>query len=119
MKTIALILNLNCLPFKLNLKNISAAIDERMRAIGPEGYLSKVMAVDEGLPIGLLVAYEEKSDPDVDIVISVFMSIIGQAVVSFGGWSLWDSIRNECDVWELDKLEMPDFYSQLIENLKI
>jgi hypothetical protein len=119
MKTIALILSLNCLPFELNLKNISEAIDERMRAMGPEGYLSKVMAVDEGLPIALLLAYEENSEPDVDQVISVFMSIIGQAVVAFGGWSLWDSIRNECGAWELDKQEMPDFYTQLIGNLKI
>jgi hypothetical protein len=39
MKTIAISLSLECLPFELNLKNIADMIDERMRAMGAEGYL--------------------------------------------------------------------------------
>ena len=119
MKTIAITLSLGCLPFELNLKNIAEALDERIRAMGPEGYLGKVMAVGEGLPIAVLLAYEDNSNPDVDEAISAFMSIIGQATVAFGGWSLWDSIRNECGAWELEEQEMPDFYAQLVGNLKL
>jgi hypothetical protein len=119
MKTIAISLTLECLPFELNLKDIADTIDERMRAMEPEGYLGKVMAVDEGLPIAVLFAYEEDSEPDADKAISAFMSIIGQAVVAFGGGSLWDSIRNECGAWEFEEQEMPDFYAQLVGNLKL
>ncbi len=119
MKTIAISLNLECLPFELNLKNIADTIDERMRAMGPEGYLGKVMAVGEGLPIAVLLAYEENAAPDTDRAIAAFMSIIGQAAVAFGGWSLWDSIRNECGAWEFSEQEMPDFYAQLVGNLKV
>lgn len=119
MKTIAISLSLECLPFELDLKNIAETIDERMRAMGPEGYLGKVMAVGEGLPIAVLFAYEEDAEPDADKAISAFMSIIGQAVVAFGGWSLWDSIRNECQAWEFDEQELPDFYAQLVGNLKL
>ena len=119
MKTIAFSLSLECLPFELDLKNIADTIDERMRAMGSEGYLGKVMAVGEGLPIAVLFAYEEDAEPDADKAISAFMSIIGQAVVAFGGWSLWDSIRNECEAWEFDEQEMPDFYAQLVGNLKL
>lgn len=119
MKTFAISLSLQCLPFELNLKNIAETLDERMRAMGPEGYLGKVMAVGEGLPMAVLFAYQENSDPDVDTAISAFMSIIGQAAVAFGGWSLWDSIRNECGAWELEEQEMPDFYAQLVGNLKL
>ena len=119
MKTIAIFLSLQCLPFKLDLKNTAEALDDRMRLLGPVGYLGKVMAVDEELPIAVLFAYEEYSEPDVEKAISIFMSLIGQAAVAYGGWSLWDSIRNECGAWELDKQEMPDFYTQLIGNLKI
>jgi hypothetical protein len=119
MKTFAISLSLQCLPFELNLKNIAETLDERMRAMAPEGYLGKVMAVGEGLPMAVLFAYEENSDPDVDEAISAFMSIIGQAVVAFGDWSLWDSIRNECGAWEFEEQEMPDFYAQLVGNLKL
>ena len=119
MKTVAISLSLQCLPFELNLKNIAETLDERMRAMGPEGYLGKVMAVGEGLPMAVLFAYQENSDPDVDKAISAFMSIIGHAAVAFGGWSLWDSIRNECGAWELEEQEMPDFYAQLVGNLKL
>lgn len=119
MKTIAFSLSLECLPFELDLKNIADTIDERMRAMGPEGYLGKVMAVGEGLPIAVLVAYEENAEPDADKAIAAFMSIIGQAVVAFGGWSLWDAIRNECGAWEFNEQEMPDFYAQLVGNLKV
>jgi len=119
MKTIAISLNLESLPFELNLKNISDTIDERMRAMGPEGYRWKVMAVGEDLPIAVLLAYEENAEPDADKAIASFMSIIGQAVVAFGGWSLWDAIRNECGAWEFSEHEMPDFYAQLVGNLKV
>jgi hypothetical protein len=119
MKTIVISLSLQCLPFELDLKNIAETLDERMRAMGPEGYLGKVMAVGEGLPIAVLFAYEDSSEPDVDEAISAFMSIIGQATVAFGGWSLWDSIRNECGAWELEEQEMPDFYAQLVDNLRL
>ncbi|PIT81902.1 hypothetical protein [Limnohabitans sp. 15K] len=119
MKTIAFSLSLECLPFELDLKNIADTIDERMRAMGSEGYLGKVMAVGEGLPIAVLLAYEEKAEPDADKAIAAFMSIIGQAVVAFGGWSLWDAIRNECGAWEFSEQEMPDFYAQLVGNLKV
>ena len=107
------------MPFELNLKNIAETIDERMRAVGPEGYLGKVMAVSEGLPIAVLFAYEDNAEPHVDKTISAFMSIIGQAVIAYGGWSLWDSIRSECGACELDEQEMPDFYAQLVGNLKL
>lgn len=119
MKTIAISLSLECLPFELNLKKIADTIDERMRAMEPEGYLGKVMAVGVGLPIAVLFAYEEDAEPDADKAISAVMSIIGQAVVAFGGWSLWDSIRNECGAWEFEEQEMPDFYAQLVGNLKL
>jgi hypothetical protein len=119
MKTIAISLGLECLPFEVNLKNIVDTIDERMRAMGPEGYLGKVMAVGEGLPIAVLFAYEESAEPDVDKAISALMSIIAQAAVAFGGWPLWDSIRNDCSAWEFDEHEMPDFYAQLVGNLKL
>jgi hypothetical protein len=119
MKTIAITLSLQCLPFELNLKNIAASLDDRMRASGPEGYLGKVMAVGDGLPMAVLFAYEDNSEPDVNEAISVFMSIIGQAAVAFGGWSLWDSIKNECGVWELEEHEMPEAYAQLVDNLQI
>lgn len=119
MKTIAISLSLECLPFELNLKKIADTIDERMRAMEPEGYLGKVMAVGVGLPIAVLFAYEEDAEPDADKAISAVMSIIGQAVVAFGGWSLWDTIRNECGAWEFEEQEMPDFYAQLVGNLKL
>lgn len=119
MKTIAISLILQGLPLELNIKNIADTLDERMRAIGPEGYLGKVMAVNDGLPVAVLFAYEDNSIPDADAAISAFMSIIGQAVVAFGGWSLWDSVKNECDAWEFDEEEMPDFYAQLVSNLKL
>jgi hypothetical protein len=64
-------------------------------------------------------AYEENAETDADKAIAAFMSIIGQAAVAFGGWSLWDSIRNECGAWELEEQEMPDFYAQLVGNLKV
>jgi hypothetical protein len=89
-----------------------------MRATGPKGYLGKVMAVGEVLPVAVLFAYEDNSEPDVDEAICAFMSIIGQAAVAYGGWSFWDSIRYECGAWELDEQEMPKFYAQLVGNLK-
>lgn len=118
MKTIAITLRLDCLPFELNLRNIADAIDEQMRAMEPAGYLGKAMAVNDGLPMAALFVFDNNSDPDVNEVISAFMSIIGQAVVAFGGWSLWDSIRNECGAWELEEHELPDLYAQLVGNLK-
>ena len=119
MKNIAFLTSLKCLPFELDLKNISEALDERMQSDGPDGYLGKVMYVDEGLPWAILFAYEDNSEPDVGEAISLFMSMIAQAVVAFGGWSLWDAIRNECGASELEQHDMPDFYDQLIYNLKL
>ena len=119
MKTIAISLILQGLPLELNIKNIADSLDEQMRAIGPDGYLGKVMAVTDGLPVAVLFAYEDNSAPNADAAISAFMSIIGQAVVALGGWSLWDSVKNECDAWEFDEEEMPDIYGQLVGNLKI
>ena len=120
MKTIAITLSLDELPFKLNLTNVSAAIDERMRANGPAGYIHKVIAfTDDGLPLAILFAYSDDSEPNVEVAIETVKGIIGQSAVAFGGWSLWDSLRNQFGVFEFLKKDEPDFYSQLVDNLKL
>jgi len=120
MKTFAIIFNFDDgLPFAFALKEFSKGLDERIKAIGPDGYLGKVMAVADNLPHAILFAYADSATPEVDSSIQASMSLIGQAAVAFGGWSLWDSIKHKCTVHELTEKDMPEFYAQLIENLEL
>ena len=120
MKTIAITLSLDELPFKLHLTNISAAIDERMKTNGPAGYISKVMAcTEDGFPLAILFAYSDDSEPNVKVAIETLKGIVGQAAVAFGGWTLWDLLRNQFGVFEFLREDDDDFYSQLVDSLKL
>lgn len=119
MKTIAIFLNLECLPFELNIPNLSTELDERVRAAGPKGYLGKAMAITDSRPFAILFAYDDNAIPELEILISTAESIIGQAALAYGGWSFWDLIKPKCFIDEFTKDEMPDLYAQLVSNLKI
>lgn len=120
MKTIAITLSLENLPFKLDLTNIGTAIDERMKINGPNGYISKVIAfTDDGFPLAILFAYSDDSEPNVEVAIETLNGIVGQSAVAFGGWSLWDSLRDQYEILEFIREEDDEFYSQLVDNLKI
>ncbi|WP_068319955.1 hypothetical protein [Polynucleobacter yangtzensis] len=119
MKTVAAIFEFENFPIQLELKNFSVALDERIRSQDSKGYLGKSMAINEGVPIAVLCAYEDGSTATAQEIIDSVMGLVGQAVVAFGGWGLWDSVRNNCSGWEITKEEMPDFYTQLEQNLNI
>lgn len=119
MKTIAAVFEFENFPIQLELKNFSAALDERIRSQDSKGYLGKSMAVNEGVPIAVLCAYEDSSTATAQEIIDSVMGLIGQAVVAFGGWKLWDLTRPNCSAWEITREEMPDFYIQLEQNLNI
>ncbi|ABE44658.1 hypothetical protein [Polaromonas sp. JS666] len=119
MNTVAIIFDFKALPFKLDLQAISLSLDERIRATGPVGYLGKVMSFADGLPTAILFAYDDSSTPDADEAITAVMSIIGQAAVAFGGWSLWDQLRDECGAFQVTKEEIPDLHAQLTKNLNL
>jgi hypothetical protein len=119
MKTVAAVFQFENFPVKLELSNFSSAFDDRINSFDSQGYLGKSLAISEGLPIAVLCAYEDNSTATAEEIIESVMGLIGQAVVAFGGWELWDSVRNECSAWEITKEEMPDFYSQLEANLKL
>ena len=119
MKTFAAIFEFENFPVKLKLSNFSSALDERVHSLESKGYLRKSMAINEGLPMAVLCAYEDNSTATVDEIIKSVMGLIGQAVVAYGGWALWDLVKPNCSAWEITEEEMPELYSQLVANLKL
>jgi hypothetical protein len=119
MKTLAAIFQFENFPVKLELSNFSIALDERIRSLEPKTYLGKSMAINEGLPMAILCAYEDNSTATAEEVINSAMGLLGQAVVAFGGWELWDLVQSKCGAWEITEEEMHELYSQLVSNLKI
>ena len=119
MKTFAAIFQFENFPVKLELSNFSTAFDERIRSLESKGYLGKSMAINEGLPMAILCAYEDSSTATAEDIIKTAMGLLGQVVVAFGGWELWDLVKPKCGAWEITAEEMPEVYSQLIANLKL
>jgi hypothetical protein len=119
MKTFAAIFQFENFPVKLELSNFSTALDERIRSLESKGYLGKSMAINEGLPMAILCAYEDNSTATAKEIIESTIGLLGQAVVAFGGWELWDLVKPKCSAWEITEEEMPELYSQLVTNLKL
>ena len=119
MKTIAAIFEFENFPVKLELSNFSSALDERIRSLESRGYLGKSMAIHEGMPMAVLCAYEDNSTATAEEIIKSVMGLLGQAVVAFGGWELWDLVKPKCQAWEVTEEEMPELYGQLVANLKL
>jgi hypothetical protein len=119
MKTIAISMILDGLPVKLDLPKVSSEIDTCMRGDGTTGFLGKAIAAQDGVPLAMLFAYEDDSEPNADVAIDLVKHIVGQVAVAYGGWSFWDSFRREFGISEFLEEDHPNLYSQLVANLKL
>lgn len=119
MKTIAIFLHLSSMPFKLDIKNMSAHLESEMEIDDPMGYLGKVIAANDDSPFAILFAYKDSAQPKIEVPISKITTILGQAAISFGGWECWDTLRYEFQIHELKEDDAPELYASLIKNLKL